>query len=61
VYYCHGVPSAYYANADTTPRPSVAEIEAILDHMVTLRDSGAAMILAPDEAVSLYYKTPIIS
>ncbi len=59
-YYCHGVPSTYYTNADLTPRPSVAEVTAILTHMAGLRDAGLAMILAPDEALEIYYRTPIV-
>ncbi|MCA1199140.1 polysaccharide deacetylase family protein [Sphingomonas sp. R647] len=56
-YYIHGVPSAYYTNPDLTPRPSTAEFEQILDHLAWLQQTGAALVLAPDEAMAVYYHT----
>jgi len=64
-YYHHIVADApgitddpYYTNADLTPRGSAAELTSIVQHLASLKETGAAMILPPDEALQTYYRTP---
>lgn len=58
VFYSHRLPSIYL-NADTTPYVTVDDLRFVLDYLKTKADDNLCQVLPCDEAVQLYYKTPL--
>lgn len=60
IFYGHSLPSTYTDTSTGTSSLTQADLEGLLDYLVDKVEDGECLVLPSDQAVSHYYKPPVV-